>query len=416
MRKNPELTLEWRGDVTDAHMHMRFFDVKLDTDDDSPTGKSGALKYSETAVRNGITRGLSHLNENLRIANPDALDGTGTSTTPFPIDSAERLEVTSNIAATQSKMKTGLILLAGPQITHLKKDPDVFTVHKIKKEFNDPRIRKLAAALKIFGNQSFGSFNIKLDEIPPTAHEWYKPNPDKPIVLHLEDENVGIVLEDWPDDLPVHIAHVSSTQELEAVIKAKQAGKKVTCEATPHHLFLTEKTSQELGARGCMKPSLKSEEDRKFLWGHIEYIDIIASDCAPHRLEDKVGPDGKDRKDFSPGVTNHDVLLPLFFQAVLEGKLTPEELYEKVVIHPAKIFNLPIDYTTHSKFSLSPITATEAAEYTQYDYNPFLESSETPKMRGRIVNLSTNMGQLAISHGIWTGKAKPRYQNLIQFN
>jgi hypothetical protein len=395
MSRGLELKLTFPGPITDVHMHPRIYDPD----------KAGLDRYSETAVRNGITQGLAMLNEGMRLPDPDNPDQT--VLTPFPINNAERLAVTANIVTQQSRMRAGLILLADPSIIRSDKSPHSFTASKIKKEYADPRVGNYAAALKIFGDESTGGFNIKLDEIPATAHEWNEANPTKPVCLHLEDGNVRTILEDWPADIPAHVCHVSSRHELEAVIEAKEAGKDVTCEVTPHHLFLTKLTN------ACMKPALKGKRDQKYLWDNFQYVDIIASDCAPHRLEDKVGPDGEPLPKPAFGVTNHDVLLSLFFQAILEGKLTEQDLYDRLVTNPIKRFNLP-HHESYAEFSLTPISVEEATEHTTYGQNPFITSPETPKMRGRIIHLAPEIGHYAVSHGVWTSPA-PKRSNLIQF-
>ena len=78
---------------------------------------------------------------------------------------------------------------------------------------------------------------------------------------------------------PLHVCHVSKRAELELIISAKEAGLPVTCEVCPHHLFLTQ-DSKVLNS--AVKPSLGSEEDRLFLWDNISYIDVFATDHAPH--------------------------------------------------------------------------------------------------------------------------------------
>jgi hypothetical protein len=401
MKRGPELSLRFPGPITDSHMHPRVYD----------DAKAGVDIYSATALRSGFTQGLAMLNEFMRMPDPNSPDGT--SIEPFPVNTAERLAVTANIVSQQARMRMGLMLLIDPGITHLNNNPEKFTARKISKEFNDPRTSKYAAGAKIFAAESFGGFTIRLDDVLPIASEWNKAQPNKTMCLHLEDGDVGEILRDWPDDIPAHICHVSSRQELEAIIEAKEAGKDVTCEATPHHMFLTEYTREVLGAFGCMKPTLKPKEDQKFLWDNLEYIDIFASDCAPHRKEDKVGPDGKDLPKPAFGVTNHDVFLPLFFQAILEGKLTEQDLYDRLVTNPIKRFNLP-PTDSYAEFLLTPISVEEASQHTAYGQNPFITSPETPKMRGRIVHLAPEVGSFVISHGVWTNPS-PKRTNLIQF-
>ncbi|HZP55740.1 MAG TPA: hypothetical protein VFB03_03150, partial [Candidatus Saccharimonadales bacterium] len=238
-------------------------------------------------------------------------------------------------------------------------------------------------------------------------------------VLHLEDEDVAEVLSEWPPNIPVHVAHVSSQQELEAVISAKEDGKDVSCEATPHHLFLTEKTREALGPLGCMKPSLKTESDRKFLWQHLRHIDIFASDCAPHRHADKFGPDGQGIDNPAFGVTNHDVFMPLFLQAVIEdGLLTETELYERIVSNPIRRFHLPV-FFTKTRYELKSTTAEEAGRYTEYGFNPFEKSPETPAMLGKLASMTINgqgsLASLGSDPFILRGQVRPGYNNLLTF-
>src|SRR3989338_4968143 len=65
--------------------------------------------------------------------------------------------------------------------------------------------------------------------------------------------------------------------------------KEVTCEVAPHHLFLTTDDYETLGTLGKMNPPLRSKEDQAALWQGIAdcTVDCIATDHAPHTLEEK---------------------------------------------------------------------------------------------------------------------------------
>jgi dihydroorotase-like cyclic amidohydrolase len=419
------------GSLTDVHMHPRRLDYLFPDKDGLPNGKAGTRIYTASALLGGFTTGLFMPNEHRRLGNPNKADGT--ELIPAPTTTLDLLlEATSNISES-SLIEAGVIFGVDTDAIGVKKlengdfDLSGFTVNEIDKTYSSSLVNRFTAALKIYGANTTGGYNIPLETIVPVAKTWYEHNPTKPIILHLEDGDVARVLEEMPPHIPVHIAHVSSKQELEAVIAAKQAGKNATCEATPHHLFLTEKTREEIGPYGCMKPTLKSEEDRKFLWDNLEYIDIFASDCAPHRAIDKAGIDGKGIDSPAFGVTNHDVFMPLFLQAVLDGKLTLQQLYDRVVTNPRERFNLPAT-DTRTKFVMAPITAEEATQPTPYGESPFIarklpgesiikKSSEVPSMRGKIIYLAHRAGAILIDHdGRLTPQAQPGYENLIQFS
>lgn len=81
----------------------------------------------------------------------------------------------------------------------------------------------------------------------------------------------------------LHIAHVSTKQAMEYIMEAKKRGVKLTCEVTPHHLTLTDEITYSL------HPPLRKKEDVVFLLAALKegYIDVIATDHAPHSFEDK---------------------------------------------------------------------------------------------------------------------------------
>jgi dihydroorotase len=94
------------------------------------------------------------------------------------------------------------------------------------------------------------------------------------------------------EDTPIHVQHLSARASVEEVARAKAAGVRVTCEATPHHLTLTDEAVRSLDARFKMNPPLRSEDDRQALIDGLRdgTIDCIATDHAPHASEEKEVP------------------------------------------------------------------------------------------------------------------------------
>lgn len=87
----------------------------------------------------------------------------------------------------------------------------------------------------------------------------------------------------------LHICHVSTAGSVDVVRWAKARGIPVTAEVTPHHLLLTEDLARSYDARFKVNPPLRSHEDVEALRAGIVdgTIDIIATDHAPHPVEDK---------------------------------------------------------------------------------------------------------------------------------
>jgi dihydroorotase len=90
----------------------------------------------------------------------------------------------------------------------------------------------------------------------------------------------------------IHIQHLSARESIEAIAAAKAAGVQVTCEATPHHLCLTDDAVRSLDANFKMNPPLRSEDDRQALIEALRagVIDCVATDHAPHSREEKEQP------------------------------------------------------------------------------------------------------------------------------
>lgn len=87
----------------------------------------------------------------------------------------------------------------------------------------------------------------------------------------------------------IHLQHLSSAGSIELIRRAKQEGINVTAEATPHHLFLTDKACLQWGTNAKMAPPLREESDRLALIEALKdgTIDMIATDHAPHTEDEK---------------------------------------------------------------------------------------------------------------------------------
>jgi dihydroorotase len=90
----------------------------------------------------------------------------------------------------------------------------------------------------------------------------------------------------------IHVQHLSARASVEAIAAAKAAGVRVSCEATPHHLLLTDEAVRSLDSRFKMNPPLRGEDDRQALIDGLRdgTIDCVATDHAPHALEEKEVP------------------------------------------------------------------------------------------------------------------------------
>ncbi len=142
-------------------------------------------------------------------------------------------------------------------------------------------------------------------------------------------------------DRPVHCCHVARRTDIELIRRAKETGAPITCEVTPHHLYLTDADAARLHAFGYMKPTLGTEQDREALWANLDAIDCIASDHAPHTRAEKGSSSPP------PGVPGLETTLPLMLTAVRDGRLTVDRLVELLYDGPRRVYGLAAQHDTH---------------------------------------------------------------------
>lgn len=137
----------------------------------------------------------------------------------------------------------------------------------------------------------------------------------------------------------LHVAHISSERSLELVSWARDRGYRVTAEVTPHHLVLCDEDVAELGAMGKMKPPLTTTRDREALCQGLArgVIDIIATDHAPHTLEEK----GRGLADAPFGIAALETALGVVYTNLVHGGyLGPNDLARCLSAAPARLLGL----------------------------------------------------------------------------
>jgi dihydroorotase-like cyclic amidohydrolase len=205
------------------------------------------------------------------------------------------------------------------------------------------KVKDLVLGLKLYLNITTGGYIIDEKTMKKIYGKWHEvTHGAKPILLHAEEDIIDSVAKIIKDSRqPTHIVHVSSEEELTEILKLKDKGLPITTGVTPHHLFLTQDDEQRLGPFGLMKPPLKTKTDQDFLWKHINDIDVIESDHAPHTPHEK--------QSVKPpfGVPGLETTVPLLLTAMHEGKITKEDIIDKCYTKPKEIFNLPEQADTY---------------------------------------------------------------------
>lgn len=137
-----------------------------------------------------------------------------------------------------------------------------------------------------------------------------------------------------------HVCHISTKESVRVVRDAKRAGIKVTAEVTPHHLLLSEDDIPGLDANYKMNPPLRGAADQQALIeGLLDgTIDFVATDHAPHTLEEK--NEGMSLAPF--GIVGLETAFPLLYtNLVLKNIITLDQLLDYLTMKPAETFDLP---------------------------------------------------------------------------
>ena len=229
---------------------------------------------------------------------------------------------------------------------------------------------KNVAGIKLFLGSSTGNMLVDNEE----ALEKIFSSTKMLIAVHCEDENtIKANLERYKlqfgDDIPVEFHHLIRSEEAcylsssKAIALAKKTGarlhvfhlstakemelftnkipleeKQITAEVCIHHLWFTEEDYKSKGNFIKWNPAVKTANDRKVLWEALldDRIDVIATDHAPHTLEEK-------KKIYTQAPSGGPLVqhaLVAMFEANHQGKISVEKIVEKMCHNPAKIFKI----------------------------------------------------------------------------
>jgi len=175
-------------------------------------------------------------------------------------------------------------------------------------------------------NESFNSTLLGLPPIPSVAED---------IIVSRD-----MLLAEYLDGR-IHIAHISTKRAVELVRVAKKRGIKVTAEVTPHHFTLTDDAVKTYDTNTKMSPPLRTNADLMEILEGLKdgTIDCIASDHAPHAIEEKE----VEFEDAPNGIVGLETQVGLAFTELYHKKiLSLEELIKKLAINARKILNIPV--------------------------------------------------------------------------
>jgi len=201
------------------------------------------------------------------------------------------------------------------------------------------------------------------------------------VAVHTEEEgtasselaNAARVLTWTRRGLQVHICHVSLPQVAQLVSETRGA----TCEVTPHHLLLSSRDAEQLGPVGVVRPPLRSPEavSRLHILLRRGAVHVIASDHAPHTLEEKMS------ENPPPGFPNLEVVVPLLLTEWIEGRLPLATLVRCLAQGPRVVYKLP-GQGRLAKGELADLTIVEVNREWRIDPSRFISKARYSPFAG----------------------------------
>ncbi|WP_373197478.1 dihydroorotase [Enterococcus faecium] len=185
-----------------------------------------------------------------------------------------------------------------------------------------------------------------------------------------------------------HVCHVSTKESVRVIRDAKKAGIHVTAEVSPHHLILIDEDIPEDFGFWKMNPPLRGREDREALIeGLLDgTIDCIATDHAPHGLEEKSQSFMK-----SPfGIVGSETVFQLIYTHFVEtGRFTLEQVINWLAVKPAEIFGLNAGTLTVG--APADVAVFDITQTCTIDKEDFLSKGENTPFIGWKVKGETQM-------------------------
>ncbi len=215
-------------------------------------------------------------------------------------------------------------------------------------------------------NEGFESTRLGMPGIPPIAEE----------LMIARD----IVLLRYVPRAKYHVAHISTIGSIDCVRRAKIEKLNITCEAAPHHFTLSDEAVASFDTNMKMNPPLRTKEDVQAIKEALRdgIIDAIASDHAPHTIDEK-------EVEFAQapfGIVGLETAIGLSITELVHHKyLTLIQLVEKLSVNPRHILSLPAINIQEGE--IANLTLLDPAIEWIVDIQSFKSKSKNSPFHGR---------------------------------
>ncbi len=375
-------------DATGLHLLPGIIDDQVHFREPGFTHKEDLASASAACAKGGVTTFLE-------------MPNTNPTTT-----SCQRLEEKLALAASKSLVNYGFYMGATPEnvaeLTAARRTPGIKIF--IGSSTGNLLVDKQEALERIFAETT----------LPITAHcedeETVQENAQRfanssDVASHSQIRNVeaAVIATRRAIDLAhrhrhrFHVLHVSTGAETELLTDHRDL---ITAEACPHHLFFNTDDYPRLGSRIQMNPSVKSAADNERLWQALQEgtIQVVATDHAPHTLEEKSKPYPQSPSGL-PAVENS---LALMLDQVHRGRVTIEQVVSWMCDAPARVWDLVDKGRIAVGYDADLALVDLQKEEEVLDENQWTKSGWTPWHGERLTGWCVRtwvMGRTVFDHG-----------------
>ena len=176
----------------------------------------------------------------------------------------------------------------------------------------------------------------------------------------------------------IHVPHVSSKKSVEIIKTFKNEGLKVSAEVTPHHLCLNDSALLGYNTNAKVAPPIRSEVDRKALIEGVKsgVIDCIATDHAPHSIEDK----DCDIQHAPCGMIGLESSFGLVHKTLKKEKVNIKSIIDLFTVNPSKIINIVPNFIQEGE--LAEINIIDSAKKWVFNSEDIISKSKNSPLIG----------------------------------
>ena len=317
-------------DASDKIVTNGFIDLHAHFREPGYEYKENLISGSKSAFYGGFTRVCCMPNTNPVIDSPELINFINKKSEElpiyvYPIGSITKKQEGKEMSEIGEMVNAGAIAISDDGIP-LKNSQILRMALEYSKKFNIPVINHAEDSFLVNeGIMNEGKSSLKLG-LPGNPHisESTMVFRDLSIAEYVSGK--------------IHVPHVSTAKSIEVIKLFKEKGVDITCEITPHHLCLNDEVLLDYNTNSKVSPPIRSKEDQKILLKAVKsgLIDCIATDHAPHSIEDKE----TDICSAACGIIGFETAFSIVYLTLSKENMSVTSIIDLFSLNPSKIIGI----------------------------------------------------------------------------